>query len=122
MPSPRRAFISVNSIGSIALLADRSLRIAEVPDAVWDFEISGYRVLYRWLRARNGEQIVGANGAALQRDALDVTWRIAELLHLYNQADEVLASALEAPLTRSDLDLPERGPVVIAAHDDEPPG
>ena len=122
VPSPRHAFVAAGSVGSVALLPDRSLRIAEAPERVWRFEVSGYPVLYRWLRARNGEPLGGAGGAMLLREALDIVWRIAELLALFDRADAVLARALEAPLTRADLDLPDRGAVVPAQDDDDSPG
>ena len=106
----------------MALLRDRSLCIGGVSERVRNFEVSGYAVLYRWLRARNGESITGPGGAALLREALDIAWRIAELLDLFDRADVVLARALEAPLTRADLDLPVREAVVVADDDDDPPG
>ena len=122
VPSPQRAYVSTDPTGTVALLPDRSLYIAEVPERVWDFEVSGYRVLYRWLRARNGEPVVGARGAGLLRDAMDAVWRIAELLYLFDQADAILANALEAPLTRSDLDLPARNGLAVPHDDDDAPG
>jgi predicted helicase len=122
VPSPRRAFAGTGSAGTLALLPDRSLYIAGVSERVWTFTVSGYQVQYRWLRARNGEAITGPDGAALLRDALDVTWRIAELLDLFDRADAVLARALEAPLSRTDLDLPRRHAVPIIDNDDLSPG
>jgi hypothetical protein len=108
VPTPQRAFVAAGPVGTVGLLADRSLMIADVPQRVWDFSVSGYQVLYRWLRARKGEGITGARGAALLREALDVVWRITELLALFDRADAVLGNALAAPLTRADLDLPSR--------------
>jgi hypothetical protein len=121
VPSPQRAFAAIGPVGSIALQRDRSLCIAGVAERVWRFEISGYPVLYRWLRARNGEAITGPSGAALLREALDVAWRIAELLDLFDQADSALREALEAPLTRADLDLPRRSAVAVATDEDDTP-
>ena len=120
--SPQHAFVATDWVGTIALLADRSLTITEVPKRVWDFSVSGYPVLHRWLRARNGELITDASGAALLRDALDVVWRITELLYLFDQADGILSRALTAPLTRADLDLPAREAVVEAEDDENAPG
>jgi hypothetical protein len=122
VPPPQRAFAGTASLGTIALVPDRSLTIAGVAERVWRFEVSGYQVLYRWLRARNGESITGPSGAALLREALDIAWRIAELLDLFDEADAVLARALEAPLTRADLDLPGRGAVVVPQDDEDDPG
>jgi hypothetical protein len=127
VPSPQRAFagaasVGAGSAGTVALLPDRSLVIAGVPERVWAFQVSGYQVLYRWLRARNGESITGPSGAALLREALDIAWRIAELLDLFDRADSILARALEAPLTRADLDLPGRGAVVVPRDEEDEPG
>ncbi len=108
VPTPQRAFVAAGPVGTVGLMVDRSLTIADVPQRVWDFSVSGYPVLYRWLRARNGEAVTGARGAALLREALDVVWRIAELIALFDRADAVLSNGLAAPLTRGDLALPSR--------------
>jgi Type ISP C-terminal specificity domain len=121
VPTPQRAFAAADDLGTIALLSDRSLCIAEVRENVWCFSVSGYPVLYRWLRARKGELLTGPSGASLLRAALDVAWRINELLFWFDEADRVLARALEAPLTRADLALPARdGVVAFESEDDEP--
>ena len=120
IPSPQRAFVATDTVGTIALLGHRSLCIAEVRKRVWDFSVSGYSVLYRWLRARNGELITDTSGAALLREALDVAWRITELVSLFDEADGILAQALTAPLTRADLDVPAREGVVEPEDDDAP--
>ncbi|MBV9758422.1 MAG: N-6 DNA methylase, partial [Alphaproteobacteria bacterium] len=91
--------------GFVPLMADQSLRLGNVPERVWQFAVSGYRVLPRWLAARNGQAL----DAGMQRAILDVAWRIEELLHWFDAADEVLARAVAAPLTRLDLGMPEPG-------------
>ncbi len=101
VPTPRRAFIVDGGIGQIALLSDRSLRIVDVSERLWNFSISGYQVVYHWLRDRNGERI----NAALQRAMLDILWRVEELLHLFDEADGVLNLSLNGPLSRSQLGL-----------------
>jgi hypothetical protein len=58
----------------------------------------------------------------LLRAALDIVWRIAELLFQFDRADEVLCRALDAPLTRADLDLPSGAEVALADDDDSTPG
>ena len=87
--------------GSIPLQADQSLRVVDVPERAWRFAVSGYRVLPRWLLARNGETY----DSAMQRAILDVIQRVEELLHWFDAADAVLAKALQQPLTRADLGL-----------------
>jgi len=117
VPAPRRAFAGADGIGTVALLPDRSLCLSTVPERVWDFAVSGYPVLHRWLRARNGEPLTGASGARLLRSALDVAWRIEELLYCYDQADSVLVRALDAPLTRADFGLHVLGATVVEDND-----
>ncbi|GAN77463.1 type ISP restriction/modification enzyme [Acidisphaera rubrifaciens] len=91
--------------GTVALQDDQSLRLTALPQRVWEFAVSGYRVLPRWLAARRGEAL----DAALMRGILDVAWRIEELLHWFDAADTVLARALVAPLTCETLGLPGSG-------------
>ena len=101
IPALGSAFLGQNDdFGSIPLLEDQSLRLAHVPKRVWDFAVSGYRVFYRWLKAREGEAL-----ADIQRDACDIAWRIEELLHWTDAADAVLEVALQRPLTKTGLDL-----------------
>jgi Type ISP C-terminal specificity domain/N-6 DNA Methylase len=104
LPTPQRAFIAEAGVGEVALLADRSFRISNVPERVWQFSVSGYPVLYRWLRARNGELI----SAGLQRSVLDIVARVEELLRLFDEADQLLVESLQAPLTRIQIGLPRR--------------
>ena len=92
--------------GFVPLLTDESLKLAHIPERVWTFAVSGYRVLPRWLAARNGQAL----DAALHRAVLDLTGRIAELLHWFDTADPILAAALERPLTASELGLPIEPP------------
>ena len=119
MPAPRHAFAGSDQAGTVALLPDRSLCIAGVSRRVWEFSVSGYPVLYRWLRARNGEGLTGSGGSALLRAVLDVVWRIEELLHLFDQADAVLVHALAGSLTRAELGLPTPGTLDGIEGDDD---
>ena len=110
VPTPQRAFAGDGDTGYVALLADRSLRIANVSERTWQFSVSGYQVLYRWLRARNGDEIT----AVLQRNILDAVGRIDESLHLFDEADRVLGEAVEASLTRAQIGLPPREEAEVA--------
>src|SRR5205085_523915 len=44
MPTPQRAYVAEAGTGEIALLADRSFRISNVSERVWQFSVSGYSV------------------------------------------------------------------------------
>lgn len=81
-----------------ALCADGSGRISNVPTDVWEFAVSGYRVLPRWLAAREGE--IGPNFIPEMRD---VAQRIAELIFLFGEADTILTATLADSLTREAL-------------------
>jgi predicted helicase len=107
VPSPARAFLADGAGGGAVLLqSDGSLRIAGVPERAWTLEVSGYRVLYRWLAARNGEAL----DADLLRATLDLVWRCTELYHLFDAADSVLGRAVGSSLTRTDLGMPRPTP------------
>jgi hypothetical protein len=114
VPTPQRAFAGDGEAGYVALLPDQSLRITNVSERVWQFSVSGYQVLYRWLRARNGDEIT----AVLQRNILDVVGRIDESLHLFDDADRVLAEAVEASLTRAQIGLPPREEAEVVEPED----
>lgn len=90
---------TVEAAGRVALVEDRSLVISDVSEAAWNFSVSGYPVLHRWLRARNGQQV----DAALQREILDVTARIEELLHRFSEADPLLERAILQALSKDQL-------------------
>jgi hypothetical protein len=85
--------------GAIALCADGSGRITGIPQAVWDFAVSGYRLLPRWIEGRIGLPA----DLALIREFRDVAARIAELIHRFDEADLVLEATLANSLTREEL-------------------
>jgi hypothetical protein len=85
--------------GAIALWADGSGRIVGIPEAVWSFAVSGYRVLPRWIESRKGL----AADVALVAELRDICSRIAELIDLFTEADTVLAVTLGETLTRAVL-------------------
>jgi hypothetical protein len=102
--------------GAVPLLADGSLRVVNVSARAWAFEVSGYRVIQRWLAAREGEAL----DAGLQRAILDLCWRVEELLHWFDAADAVLEAAIARPLTRSALGLAGAAPRAVEMPGDEP--
>lgn len=73
-----------------------------LPAAVWEFSVSGYRVLKRWVEARKG-----LPGPEYWPQFRDVAARIHELLHWFDEADLVLERVLEDTLTRDELGLTE---------------
>jgi hypothetical protein len=102
VPPVARSYLATGrGSGTVALQEDQSSQLVGLPERVWQFAVSGYRVLPRWLASRNGEAL----DADLHRALLDVAWRIEELLHWFDAADQVLARAVEASLSRADLGL-----------------
>ena len=95
VPTPRSAFTRQGDEGTLALTASGDMRVAGVPTRVWEFAVSGYPVLHRWLRARRGQPL----NAAMHRSVLELVARIGQLLYLFDEADTLLEEALEAPLS-----------------------
>ena len=81
---------------TLALCADGSGKVTALPEALWDFEVSRYPVLQRWLEGREGQVV----DLALFDAFRDICGRISNLVELYEAADTILAEALDAPLTR----------------------
>lgn len=119
IPTPARAFAGENGIGAIALLPRAALRIVNVSERAWQFNVSGYPLIYKWLKARAGEPLHGEVGVALLRGALDLVWRVEELLSLYDQADDVLRDSLPLTLTRDELNLPPRDANELVPEEDD---
>jgi len=91
--------------GEITLCDDGTGRIVGIPQAVWEFSVSGYRLVPRWLEARVG---LSAD-LALVREVRDICGRIAELIDLFAQADNVLEATLHETLTREALGFGPEG-------------
>ena len=91
--------------GGVTLCADGSGRITGIPEAVWGFAVSGFRVLPRWIESRVG---LSAD-LALVGELRDICSRIAELIDLFAAADRVLEAALRETLPRHALGLDARG-------------
>lgn len=87
--------------GEVILCENGSGRISGIPAAVWDFAVSGYPVLPRWLGARKGMEVTHD----FLNEFRDITGRINELIHLFHEADIVLQEAVNHSLTRDDLGL-----------------
>lgn len=91
--------------GEITVGSSGTGRIAGLPKVVWDFSVSGYRVVPRWLEARAGLPA----DVGFVREFRDVCARVAELLDLFRDADIVLNETLHAALTREALGLEPAG-------------
>jgi predicted helicase len=85
--------------GEITLCADGTGRITGIPEAVWSFAVSGYRVVPRWIEARIGLPA----DLNLVRELRDICSRIAELIDRFSEADIVLEATLRETLPREAL-------------------
>jgi Type ISP C-terminal specificity domain/N-6 DNA Methylase len=103
---PRGAVAAVEyANGEITLCADGTGRITAIPEAVWNFAVSGYRVLPRWIEGRRGLPA----DLGLVRELRDICGRIAELIDRFAEADMVLEATLHETLTRGTLGLGSGG-------------
>jgi hypothetical protein len=87
--------------GNLVLCDDGTGKVSGVPAGVWVFSVSGYRVLQKWLAGREGISVDNA----FITEFRDITGRINELIHLFDEADLVLRDALNHTLTRRELGL-----------------
>jgi len=85
--------------GAITLCSDGTGRITGLPESVWNFAVSGYRLVPRWLDARVGLPA----DLAFVRELRDICGRIAELIDLFAKADIVLEATLRETLIREAL-------------------
>ncbi|MFM9853383.1 MAG: hypothetical protein ACKVOJ_11345 [Sphingomonadaceae bacterium] len=85
-----------------------------LPEAIWSFSVSGYRVLPRWIDGRKGLPFTDA----LKTELRDVAARIAELIHWFDEADLVLEETLGDTLTRAELGFPAPEPEEADEGDD----
>ena len=85
--------------GKLFLCANQTGRVSGISEAIWSFSVSGYRLLPRWLAARQGLAVDHALISAMR----DVVGRIAELIDLFARSDTLLIQTLPATLTRDAL-------------------
>jgi hypothetical protein len=87
--------------GTFVLCKNGSGKVSGIPAKVWEFAVSGYPVLPRWLAWREGVDV----DDAFLKEFRDITGRINELIHHFDEADLVLKVALNHSLTREELGL-----------------
>ena len=83
------------------MCSDGTGRITGIPETVWSFAVSGYRVLPRWIELRIGLP----SDLTLVRELRDICSRIAELIDRFAEADIVLEATLCETLPREALGL-----------------
>lgn len=106
--------VVIYSDGEIKLCENGTGRITGIPEAVWGFTVSGYRVLPQWIDSRRTLPAT----LAFIRELRDVAARIAELIHWFDAADLVLDETLGDTLTRAELGFPAPEPEEADEGDD----
>ena len=85
-----------------------------LPEAVWAFSVSGYRVLPRWIEGRKGLPFTDTFKTELR----DIAARIHELIHWFAEADLVLETTLVDTVPRTGLGFPPPVPDEVEEGDD----
>ncbi|MFN4040667.1 MAG: type ISP restriction/modification enzyme [Brevundimonas sp.] len=85
---------------ALTLCEDGSGLISPIPREAWDFAVSGYRVVPRWLAARAG---LDATAPDFIPQLRDLVGRVGELIDLNLRADSLLIQTLDDPLSRDSL-------------------
>jgi hypothetical protein len=88
--------------GSLTLGEGGTGRVNGLPQPIWDYSVSGYPVLKRWIEGREGLPA----DLAFTREFRDVCGRIAELIDLCARADTILTDALRDSLGAPLFDAP----------------
>lgn len=102
---------------ALTLCEDGSGMISPIPREVWDFAVSGYRVVPRWLAAREG---LDAPAPDFIPQLRDLVGRVGELIDLNLRADSLLIQTLNDPLSRDSLGFASGDSAAeTAAPDDE---
>jgi Type ISP C-terminal specificity domain/N-6 DNA Methylase len=76
-------------------------KLSGIPQEVWDYSVSGYPLLQRWIKGREGLEV----DLALATELRDICGRIAELIDLTAKADKILAKTLKNVLGRAAIGL-----------------
>lgn len=105
--------LSAYADGAITIGERGTGRLTGIPRAVWDFQVSGYAVLRRWIEGR-----VGLPAESVYKELRDVALRIAELIHRFDEADLVLTVTLADTLSRDKLGFPCAQPEIVDAPDE----
>ena len=88
------------------LAINTSVRFMNVPERVWRYELGGYPVLKKWLGYRHKDR---RDGRPLSLDELkhfrSIVQRVAAVLVLHDQLDDLYSRASAAAFTAEDLGL-----------------
>jgi hypothetical protein len=76
-------------------------KLSGIQQEVWDYSVSGYPLLQRWIKGREGLEV----DLALATELRDICGRIAELIDLTAKADKILAKTLKNVLGRAAIGL-----------------
>jgi len=106
----RRAF-GANEMSAAAwgedtgdVFLNESIRVCNVPERVWTYEIGGYPLLKKWLGYRDAKRRPGTTLTLSEVEHFrSMVQRIAALLVLHARLDQLYEMCLADSLTRRDL-------------------
>ena len=96
--------------GSFDFCEQGAGKLAGIPPEVWTYSVSGYPLLQRWIKGREGLVV----DLALATELRDICGRIAELIDLTAKADKILSKTLKNVLGRAGMGLA----ATVNEHDD----
>jgi hypothetical protein len=89
------------SDGSFEFCEHGAGKVTGIPPEVWNYSVSGYPLLSRWIRGRAGLEV----DISLAMELRDICGRIAELIDLSARADKILEKTLKNVLGRAAIGL-----------------
>jgi hypothetical protein len=87
--------------GSFEFCENGAGKATGIPAEVWHYSVSGYELLPRWIKGREGLEV----DLALATELRDICGRIAELIDLAAKADKILAKTFKKVLDRAAFGL-----------------
>ncbi|MDE2446621.1 MAG: hypothetical protein KGO94_10605, partial [Alphaproteobacteria bacterium] len=88
--------------GSFELCEHGAGKATGIPAEIWHYAVSGYELLPKWIKGREGLEV----DLALATELRDICGRIAELIDLSAKADKILVKTLKKVLDRAAFGLP----------------
>ena len=87
--------------GSFELCEHGAGRATGIPNEIWHYSVSGYELLPKWIKGREGLEV----DLALATELRDICGRIAELIDLSAKADKILTETFKKVLGRAAFGL-----------------
>jgi Type ISP C-terminal specificity domain/N-6 DNA Methylase len=89
------------SDGSFEFCENGAGRITGIAPEIWHYAVSGYELLPKWIRGREGLDV----DVTIAMELRDICGRIAEMIDLSAKADKILAKTLKNVMGRAAISL-----------------